>query len=119
MLVVRIFILVLLFYFQQPLAICQSKKAVPPQMEDIFGDLPINDPSSRSMLKAGENGEEKIQKYIIINGFLNKASCYVGEPVLLTYELLSALKSKSTIHRPPALTGFQIIDMDTDNDFPK
>jgi hypothetical protein len=114
-----IILLTFSFTFVPLHAYCQNKKAIPAQIEDIFGDLPINDPSSLSTLAAGENGQEKISKYILVNGFLNKSSCYAGEPVLLTYELLSALKSTSTVHRPPPFTGFQIIEMDTDNDFPK
>ena len=119
MLPARYIIFVLLFFYVHlPAAHAQNKTALS-QAVDIFSDLPINDPAANSYLNPGENAAEKIRKNIFVNAVLNKTSCYKGEPILLSFELLSALKSTSTIERLPAFDGFLIIQMDPNNDFPK
>ncbi|MEO6670252.1 MAG: BatD family protein [Ferruginibacter sp.] len=110
----------LLFFFFSNIqeGISQGKSTIAAS-EDIFSDLPINDPSTRSILNPGESAEEKIRKNIFVSGSFNKAICYVGEPVLLSFELLSALKSSTTILLLPSFDGFTPIFMDPDNSFPK
>lgn len=116
--VVKYTILFIVIYFLQ-LAGAFSQENKEATAEDIFGDLPINDPASHSELRENETAEQKIKKNIFVSGILNKTRCYLGEPVLLSFELLSALKSTSTIQKLPSFDGFLTINMDVDNDFPK
>lgn len=98
---------------------CQQKKLETAALEDIFKDLPINDPSSLSIIAPGETGAKKIKNYISVTGILNKPTYYEGEPILLTYKLLSALKSTSSIVKDPEISGVLSSSMYPDNEFPK
>lgn len=98
---------------------CQQKKTETAALEDIFKDLPISDPSSLSVIAPGETGDKKIKNYISVTGILNKSAYYEGEPVLLTYELLSALKSTSSIVKDPEIDGVLSVSLYPDNEFPK
>ena len=84
----------------------------------IFEDLPIDDPAENSILHAHETAEEKINKNIFVTATLNKNRCYLGEPILLTYQLLSSLQSNSTVKKMPALFGFITTEIETDNEVP-
>lgn len=113
--IVLIFIYFHAFFFH---AFSQQNKATL-QAIDIFSDLPINDPTVNSKLGPGESAENKIRENIFVSALLNKSSCYIGEPVLLNFELLSALNSTSTIQKLPSFVGFMTIEMEENNDFPK
>lgn len=63
------------------------------------------------ILKKGENVNEKINKNIFIKVDVNKNSCYVGEPVVVTYKLYTRLKSESSIIKNPSFNGFSVIDL--------
>lgn len=82
---------------------------------DIFADLPIDDPAANSVLQANEDPAAKIRKNIFVKGAFSRNRCFAGEPVLLTYELHTALQSTSTVHHPPALQGFIATPLETDN----
>lgn len=116
---IRYIILLVGFFFSNTQDSISQKKSSIAIAEDIFSDLPINDPSTISLLKPGESSEEKIKKNIFVSGAFNKTACYVGEPVLLSFELLSALKSTSTIQQLPGFNGFLTIYMDPNNEFPR
>lgn len=101
-------------------AIAQQKKGEQSAPYDIFGDLPFDNPARLSVLQPGEKPEEKIRSNIFATATLSKTTCYAGEPVLLSVELLSGLQSTSRVQRLPAFTGFQVIDMETpENDYPR
>jgi hypothetical protein len=82
-----------------------------------FGSLsPFTEPTVRSdfndfIIKKGENLSDKIQKNIFIKVDVNKNSCYVGEPVVVTYKLYTRLKSESSITKNPSFNGFSVIDL--------
>ena len=63
------------------------------------------------ILKKGENINDKINRNIFIRVDASKTSCYVGEPVLVTYKLYTRLKSESNITHNPSFNGFSVIDM--------
>ena len=63
------------------------------------------------ILKKGENVNDKINKNIFIKVDVNKNSCYVGEPVVVTYKLYTRLKSESSIIKNPSFNGFSVIDL--------
>lgn len=63
------------------------------------------------VLKKGENIQDKISRNIFIKVFTDKTSCYVGEPVLVTYKLYTRLNSRSKIIKRSAFNGFSVIDL--------
>ena len=68
------------------------------------------------ILKKGENINDKINRNIFIRVDASKTSCYVGEPILVTYKLYTRLKSESNITKNPSFNGFSVIDMLRSND---
>lgn len=64
-----------------------------------------------SEIKPGENIEQKIRENFYLKGESNKKTCYVGEPVMVTYKAYSRLNANSQVVRRPSLTGFSVIDM--------
>jgi hypothetical protein len=63
------------------------------------------------ILKKGENISNKINRNIFIRVEASKTSCYVGEPIMVTYKLYTRLKSESNLTRNPSFNGFSVIDM--------
>ncbi|MEO6546948.1 MAG: BatD family protein [Ferruginibacter sp.] len=63
------------------------------------------------IIKKGENLSEKINKNIFIKVDVNKLSCFVGEPLVVTYKLYTRLKSESNITKNPSFNGFSVIDL--------
>jgi len=63
------------------------------------------------ILKNGENIQEKINRNIFIKATANKSTCFVGEPLVVTYKLYTRLKSESNIIKSPSFSGFSVIDL--------
>lgn len=97
-------------------AYTQNKSRVPAGVDNIFDDLPVDDPAKNSVLRPGEDSIQKIKKNIFVTGVISKSHCFLGEPILLTYTLFSALQSTSTIERAPSFAGFSSDIMQTDNE---
>ncbi|MEO7768935.1 MAG: BatD family protein, partial [Ferruginibacter sp.] len=82
-----------------------------------FGGMSLyTDPELRSsfndfIIKKGENVVEKINKNLFIKVEVNKHSCYVGEPIVVSYKLYTRLKSESNIIKNPSFNGFSVIDL--------
>jgi len=68
------------------------------------------------IVKKGENIPAKISKNIFITVEANKTSCYIGEPVEVTYKLFTRLKSVSSIIKQPSFNGFSVIDLSQPGD---
>jgi hypothetical protein len=76
--------------------------------QHAFDDLPVDDPSKRSVLVKGEDPAKKIRNNIFIFATLDHPECYQGQQVLLSYKLYTALQSTSTVTVKPILNGFAI-----------
>lgn len=63
------------------------------------------------ILKKGENVQDKISKNLFIKVDADKTSCYVGEPVVVTYKLYTRLQSESSPVKSPSFNGFSVIDL--------
>jgi hypothetical protein len=63
------------------------------------------------ILRKGENINDKINKNIFIRVETSKTSCFIGEPIMVTYKLYTRLKSESNITHNPSFNGFSVIDM--------
>jgi len=96
----------------------QKKDTPKVNFNALFSDLPIDDPAENSILKEFEDPQKKIQKNIFVTATANKTECYIGEPILLSYKLYSSLQSTSTISKLPSLFGFNLTELDADNEIP-
>ncbi|MGI8952570.1 MAG: BatD family protein [Chitinophagaceae bacterium] len=89
------------------------------QLPSLFSELQNTDPfTENSVLKRNENAEDKIRNNMFVKVFANKTSCYVGEPILVTYELFSALQSVSKVDKQPTFSGCSVIEMTTNDALP-
>ena len=78
----------------------------PARAQHAFDDLPIEDPSKRSVLAKGEDPAKKIRDNIFIVANVDHPECFTGQQVLLTYKLYTALQSTSTVTVKPILNNF-------------
>lgn len=76
--------------------------------QHAFDDLPIDDPSRRSILAAGEDATKKIRDNIFVVARVDHAECYPGQQILLSYRLYTALQSTSSVTAKPILNGFTV-----------
>ncbi len=63
------------------------------------------------ILKPNERVPDKVNKNMQLKLETSKASCYVGEPIVATYNLYSRLRSESRLTKNPAFNGFSVIDL--------
>ncbi len=77
-----------------------------------FPPAPVTHQFDDYILKPGENVTEKTAKNLFIKLNVNKNSCYVGEPIVATYELYTRLPSETTITDAPSFNGFSVNDLD-------
>ena len=80
------------------------------------GLMPLEEPEEETtykdfILKKGDSIPDKINRNIFIKVETNKTSCFVGEPLVVTYKLYTRLKSVSHMTKPPAFSGFSVIDL--------
>ncbi|MBC7424275.1 MAG: protein BatD [Ferruginibacter sp.] len=81
-------------------------------MSSLFDDPPVQQTNNTDfILKKGENVQAKIDKNLFIKVTLDKTSCYIGEPIVVTYKLYTRLKSESSVTKNPSLNGFSVIDL--------
>jgi len=84
--------------------------------DSVFADLGLDDAGANSKLNHGESAREKIAGNIFIRGSVSQTTCYPGQPVLLTYQLYSALQSSSHISMLPALPNCNAIEWPVSNE---
>lgn len=63
------------------------------------------------VLKANEDPQDFIRKNIFVKAIVSKSSCYVGEPVLVTYKLYTAIHTEARVTKQPTFTGCSVIDL--------
>jgi len=84
--------------------------------EDILGEDEID---KASVLQPGETAASKIKDNIFVKVNANKTSCVVGEPILVTYELFTRLRSQSKVAKQPAINGCTVYEMTTEDQLPQ
>ena len=78
----------------------------------LFDEPPVAQTDNKDyVLKKGENIQAKIDKNIFIKVDIDKTSCFVGEPIVVTYKLFTRLQSESNITKNPSFNGFSVIDL--------
>ncbi|AHF17915.1 BatD family protein [Niabella soli] len=55
--------------------------------------------------------EARIKNNLYLNVYVNKTTCYVGEPIVVTYKLYSSLESVSSVTKDPEFKGFELRDL--------
>ncbi len=63
------------------------------------------------ILKSNERLSDKVNKNMVLKLETSKTSCYVGEPIVASYNLYSRLRSESRLTKNPAFNGFSVIDL--------
>lgn len=81
----------------------------------LYSQVPssITNGYSTYLIKPNDNIEAKTKGNLFIKVEANKRSCYMGEPILVTYKLCTRLKSLSTLVKNPSFNGFSVVDMPT------
>lgn len=64
-----------------------------------------------SVLRPGESIDEKVRTNFFLRTEVTKTTCFVGEPLMVTYKVYSRLNSSSQVLKRPSLTGFSILEM--------
>ena len=100
-------------------AFAQEKKQPAPDINSIFGDLPVDNVQRNSVLKKNENPQEKISRNMLVKASTNRRSIYFGEPVLATYELYTTLESRSQVSVKPSVTGSGVEELTIDEYSPR
>lgn len=63
------------------------------------------------ILRPGQDAEEKIKKNLFLKIDANKTTCYVGEPVVVSFKLYTRLLSQTSITDAPLFNGFSVAEM--------
>lgn len=83
-----------------------------PNLNFDFPAAPVTHQFDDYILKPGENVAAKTEKNLFIKLDLSKKTCYVGEPIVATYQLFTRLPSETTITDAPSFNGFSVSDLD-------
>ncbi|MEO6960778.1 MAG: BatD family protein [Puia sp.] len=94
----------------------QQKNPAQAKFPDIFSNLPIPDAAKLSVLRENERPLSKIRANLFVKVSSSKTTCFVGEPILVTYELYSALQNESEIDRLPSFAGFAVLELSVVNE---
>ncbi|UYQ92732.1 BatD family protein [Chitinophaga horti] len=70
---------------------------------------------SPSILRKGENVDEKLRKNIFVKVEVDKTNVYEGEQVTATYKLYTRLNTSSNVTKVPAFKGFSAKDVELPN----
>ncbi len=86
-----------------------------PQLPSLINDAPDDDTYlSNTVLRPGESAQDKIRSQIFIKTSVSKKNCFVGEPVLVMYQLYTALYCQPKVVKQPSFSGCSLVEMTTD-----
>lgn len=87
------------------------------QLPSLFPDDEAdNSYAKNSVLKPGEDPQDKIHKLVFIKTNISQKSCYAGEPVLVTYQLYTAIACHSRVTKQVAFSNCSVIEMTPENE---
>ncbi|HMF71337.1 MAG TPA: BatD family protein [Flavitalea sp.] len=89
-------------------SVSQTGLSSVPADEDVRNQPVVQDESE---LLPGENMEEKVKKNLFLKANTNKTTCYVGEPLAVSYKAYSRLNSNSQVVKRPSFPGFSVVEM--------
>lgn len=90
------------------LTVSQTGLSSVPVSVDDGRDPVVQDESE---LSPGESMEEKVKKNFFLKTTTNKTTCYVGEPLDVSYKAYSRLNSNSQVVKRPSFPGFSVVEM--------
>ncbi|MFC4263324.1 BatD family protein [Ferruginibacter yonginensis] len=79
--------------------------------DDAFSPQPVAEPYKDYILKKNETIPDKIKRNLQFKLETNKTSCYVGEPIVATYNIYTRLRTETSLTKNPSFNGFSVIDM--------
>lgn len=79
---------------------------------DLFEEPRPSVSLDESVIRKGENIQDKVNRNMLVKADVSKTSCYVGEPIIVTYKLYTRLKSESNLSNNPSFNGFSVIDLE-------
>lgn len=77
---------------------------------------PPVDTDNEYYLKPGEDPMARIKRNLFVKVFVDRTTCFVGQPVTAIFKLYSRLESKSDIVKNPGFYGFTVQDMSSPED---
>ncbi len=86
-----------------------------PNFNFDFPTAPVTQQFDDYILKPGDNVSEKTRKNLFVRLDISKTSCYVGEPILVSFKLYTRLHSETTITDAPSFNGFSVSDLPVSN----
>ncbi|MFP5040745.1 hypothetical protein [Parasediminibacterium sp. JCM 36343] len=98
---------------------CWQCRLAAQQIVQLPGGVYVQSKNLRSMidessvLYPGQDISKKIKNSIFIKVFTSQKSCFVGEPLLVTYKLFTRLNSQSKVVDPPTFTSCSVVEMTT------
>jgi hypothetical protein len=92
-------------------AVLYCHAQLPSLIDDAQND---KDYMQSTVLRPGENPEDKIRSQIFIKTSVSKRTCFVGEPVLVVYQLYTALYCQPKVIKQPSFNGCSLVEMTTD-----
>jgi len=81
------------------------------------GTSVISSANGTGLVALSIDGTHKDSFFVKVNA--NKTSCVVGEPILVTYELFTRLRSQSKVAKQPAINGCTVYEMTTEDQLPQ
>ncbi len=101
------------FVFALIMLLCWVKIiAQPTQLPSLFSEPDAQkEYLKNSVLQPGENPKSKIQSLIFIKTSVSKKTCFVGEPIMVTYELYTAVSCHSKVTKQVAFSNCSVIEM--------
>lgn len=80
-----------------------------------FPDEPHTHEFDDYILKPGEDVSQKTKNNLFLKLDVSKKSCFVGEPIVVSYKLYTRLHSETTITDAPSFNGFSVSDLNVYN----
>jgi hypothetical protein len=90
-----------------------APQQTPPQgLQSLLDDPDFYQMFKRDpVLKSNEDPQDFIRRNIFVKAVISKTSCYVGEPVAVTYKLYTAIHTEARVTKQPTFTGCSVIDL--------
>lgn len=86
-----------------------------PVQQPVFSRRAQREEESPSILRKGEDLNEKLRKNIFVKVDVDKTSVYEGEQITATYKLYTRLNTSSNVTKVPAFKGFSAKDIELPN----
>ncbi|HPA22172.1 MAG TPA: BatD family protein [Ferruginibacter sp.] len=87
------------------------------QADPFQNKKPAKEEFTEFILKKGDDVSKKISRNMQLVLETSKQTCYIGEPLVATYNLYTRLKSNSRLDKSPSFNGFSVIDLQQPDDY--